>query len=254
MMRYFFILCISLFLNPYLLGSDFSQKKIIKMKGESDHFELIDLNQKLLNPKLDEQKSLFDSSILLKKESNIKSKNKNFAIALTFRENFAYFLENFKVDAKNFSRSFSKNFINNLKLNLANRTANNLYQNSKTLLLSSKDAKLVNISAFLKEEKDKSKIYTDFITYLAIINLQDFYINSTNYFITKTQEGVAKINFKLLSTSNGKILVAKNIKLKLALKGKNTKENYQDIIKQMPKMLAQAIDKEIYKLKLDKLK
>ncbi len=39
--------------------------------------------------------------------------------------------------------------------------------------------------------------------------LQDFYVNITNYFITTSKEGVANVNFKIISTSNGKILVAK---------------------------------------------
>ncbi|HEF3528237.1 TPA: hypothetical protein R9119_000905, partial [Campylobacter jejuni] len=57
-------------------------------------------------------------------------------------------------------------------------------------------------------------------------------------------------NFKIISTSNGKILAAKNAKLNLILKDQDTKQNYQDIVNQMPKMLASVIDNEIKKLKI----
>ncbi|EAL1697637.1 TPA_asm: hypothetical protein GD773_10100, partial [Campylobacter jejuni] len=58
------------------------------------------------------------------------------------------------------------------------------------------------------------------------------------------------VNFKIISTSNGKILAAKNAKLNLILKDQDTKQNYQDIVNQMPKMLASVIDNEIKKLKI----
>ncbi|ECL3066628.1 hypothetical protein FSS38_04215, partial [Campylobacter jejuni] len=58
------------------------------------------------------------------------------------------------------------------------------------------------------------------------------------------------VNFKIISTSNGKILAAKNAELNLTLKDQDTKQNYQDIVNQMPKMLASVIDNEIKKLKL----
>lgn len=61
---------------------------------------------------------------------------------------------------------------------------------------------------------------------------------------------MASVNFKIISTSNGKILAAKNAKLNLTLKDQDTKQNYQDIVNQMPKMLASVIDNEIKKLKL----
>ncbi|ELD0249311.1 hypothetical protein QW000_001318, partial [Campylobacter jejuni] len=55
---------------------------------------------------------------------------------------------------------------------------------------------------------------------------------------------------KIISTSNGKILAAKNAKLNLILKDQDTKQNYQDIVNQMPKMLASVIDNEIKKIKI----
>ncbi len=61
---------------------------------------------------------------------------------------------------------------------------------------------------------------------------------------------MASVNFKIISTSNGKILAAKNAKLNLILKDQDTKQNYQDIVNQMPKMLASVIDNEIKKLKI----
>ncbi|HED6069278.1 TPA: hypothetical protein R5W22_000840, partial [Campylobacter jejuni] len=43
---------------------------------------------------------------------------------------------------------------------------------------------------------------------------------------------------------------AKNAELNLTLKDQDAKQNYQDIVNQMPKMLASVIDNEIKKLKL----
>lgn len=56
-------------------------------------------------------------------------------------------------------------------------------------------------------------MYAKFTDYVVVVNLQDFYVNITNYFITTSKEGVANVNFKIISTSNGKILVAKNAEL-----------------------------------------
>ncbi|MGI7234241.1 hypothetical protein ACNGBC_08810, partial [Campylobacter jejuni] len=89
-----------------------------------------------------------------------------------------------------------------------------------------------------------------FTDYVVVVNLQDFYVNITNYFIITSKEGVANVNFKIISTSNGKILVAKNAKLNLTLKNQDAKQNYQDIINQMPKMLADVIKNQIFHLKL----
>ncbi|EHU6989756.1 hypothetical protein KZJ82_001266, partial [Campylobacter jejuni] len=170
---------------------------------------------------------------------------------LTSRKNFGYFLDGFRVSDKEFSILFAKNLIQSLRLDWVNSAANGIYQSPKTLsYFSPKDAKLINVSPFLTQEKDKAKMYAKFTDYVVVVNLQDFYVNITNYFITTSKEGVASVNFKIISTSNGKILAAKNAKLNLILKDQDTKQNYQDIVNQMPKMLASVIDNEIKKLKI----
>lgn len=55
---------------------------------------------------------------------------------------------------------------------------------------------------------------------------------------------------KLFLQAMEKILVAKNAKLNLTLKNQDAKQNYQDIINQMPKMLADVIKNQIFHLKL----
>ncbi|MBZ7931952.1 hypothetical protein H2268_06715 [Campylobacter sp. RM12910] len=244
-MKLLFILFISLFLNSNLFASNLSQKKIIKLKSSEDNFELIDLGQNVINSNLDDQKAVFDSSSLIeKKPILVKDKDKDFAIVLSFRKNFGYLSDGVSVDAKEFSTLFSKRLINDLKLNFANSIANNLYQNSKILSrFSPKDAKMINVSPFLMHEKNK--IYTKSIDYLIVINLDDFYVITTNYFITLTKDAVAKINFKIISLDNGKILKAKNVKLNFALDVKNLSKNYQNVIDEMPKMLSEVIDKEV---------
>ncbi|VEG62448.1 Putative periplasmic protein [Campylobacter jejuni subsp. doylei] len=250
-MRYGFILFLSLVLNSNLLANNFSQKKVIKIEKSADSFEVIDLNQNVANPNLNQQKALFDSSTLIEKKSQIsKDKNIDFAIVLTSRKNFGYFLDGFRVSDKEFSTSFAKNLIQSLKLNWVNSAANGIYQSPKTLsYFSPKDAKLINVSPFLRQEKDKAKMYAKFTDYV-VVNLQDFYVNIINYFITTSKEGVASVNFKIISTSNGKILSAKNAKLNLKLKSQDAKQNYQDMINQMPKMLADLIKNQIFHLKL----
>ncbi|MBZ7933420.1 hypothetical protein ACD575_04255 [Campylobacter sp. LH-2024] len=244
-MKLLFVLFISLFLNSNLFASNLSQKKIIKLKSSEDNFELIDLGQNVINSNLDDQKAVFDSSSLIeKKPILVKDKDKDFAIVLSFRKNFGYLSDGVSVDAKEFSTLFSKRLINDLKLNFANSIANNLYQNSKILSrFSPKDAKMINVSPFLMHEKNK--IYTKSIDYLIVINLDDFYVITTNYFITLTKDAVAKINFKIISLDNGKILKAKNVKLNFALDVKNLSKNYQNVIDEMPKMLSEVIDKEV---------
>lgn len=244
-MKLLFVLFISLFLNSNLFASNLSQKKIIKLKPSEDNFELIDLGQNVINSNLDDQKAVFDSSSLIeKKPILVKDKDKDFAIVLSFRKNFGYLSDGVSVDAKEFSTLFSKRLINDLKLNFANSIANNLYQNSKILSrFSPKDAKMINVSPFLMHEKNK--IYTKSIDYLIVINLDDFYVITTNYFIALTKDAVAKINFKIISLDNGKILKAKNVKLNFALDVKNLSKNYQNVIDEMPKMLSEVIDKEV---------
>ncbi|MGH2305572.1 hypothetical protein [Campylobacter taeniopygiae] len=251
-MRLVFILFISLFLNFNLFANDLSQKKIIKLKLSEDNFELIDLGQNPINSSLDNQKAVFDSSSLIeKKPALIKDKDKDFAIVLSFRRNFGYLSDGLRVEARDFSTLFSKRLIDALNLNFANSVANGLYQSSKILSrFSPKDAKLINVSPFLKHERDKNKIYAKFIDYLIVVNLDDFYVNTTNYFITVTKDAVAKINFKIISLSNGKILQAKNVKLNFALDPKNSSKDYQNIIDQMPKMLSEVILKEVKTLTL----
>ena len=246
-MRVLFVLCLFFSL---IFGNDFSQKKIIKIEQNSDKFELIDLNQDFKTQNLDEQKGIFNSSTLIEKNTLLKDNETDFAIVLSFRKNFAYFLDGFNVNSKDFSYAFSKNLIQNLKLNFINAQANGIYQNQKTLnSFSPKDSTLVNVKAFLKKEKDKSKIYAKFIDYVVVVNLQDFYINITNYFFTTTKEAVASVNFKIISTTNGKIKSAKNAKLSLALKELNFKQGYDFVLEQMPQMLAKAIEQEAKKLK-----
>jgi len=246
-MRYFLFLV--LFLSS-ILANDFSQKKLIKMDKNTDSFELIDLNQNVSN--LNQQEALFDSSTLIEKKPQMsRDKDIDFAIVLSFRENFGYFLEGFRVNAKEFSTLFAKGLIGDLKLNWVNSTANAIYQSPQTLSrFSPKDARMINVSPFLKQERDKAKAYAKFTDCVVIINLQDFYVSITNYLITSTKEAVASVNFKIISTSNGQILVAKNAKLTLALKSQNAKQNYQAIQEQMPKMLAGVINNELRKLKL----
>ncbi|TKX30880.1 hypothetical protein [Campylobacter aviculae] len=246
-MKFFIIICMSIFLSSNLFSNDFSQKKIVKLQQSEDNFEIIDLGQNVANSNLDDQKALFDSSILIeKKPSIIKDKDKDFAIVLSFRKNFGYFSDGLRVDAKDFSSIFSKKLIDALNLNFANSAANGLYQSRDVLLkFSPKDSRFVNVAPFLKQEKDKNKIYAKFIDYLIIVNLDDFYVNTTNYFITITKNAVAKVNFKIISLDKGRVIVAKNAKFSLALDVKDFKRNYQDVLEQMPKMLSKAINKEL---------
>lgn len=120
---------------------------------------------------------------------------------------------------RNFLHYLLKNLIQSLKLNWVNSAANGIYQSPKTLsYFSPKDAKLINVSPFLTQEKDKAKMYAKFTDYVVVVNLQDFYVNITNYFITTSKEGVANVNFKIISTSNGKNSCSKKCKIKFDIK------------------------------------
>ncbi|HEB8061524.1 TPA: hypothetical protein RZJ77_000748 [Campylobacter coli] len=248
-MKIFLILCISILFNSSLFANNFSQKKIIKLE-QQENFEIIDLQQNVMQQNLDQQKGIFDSSSLAsKKESIRKDQDIDFAIVMSFRQNFGYFLDGFRVSAKEFSTLFSKNLVDDLKLNFVNSAANGVYQDSRTLTrFSPKDSKLLNVSAFLKKEKDKSKVYAKFTDYLVVVNLDDFYVNITNYFVTITKNAVANINFKVVSTSNGKILTSKNVRLNFALHAEDPRINYQELVNQMPNMLAEVINKELGRL------
>ncbi|EAH5484376.1 hypothetical protein EBL07_00295 [Campylobacter coli] len=250
-MKIFLILCISILFNSSLFANNFSQKKIIKLE-QQENFEIIDLQQNVMQQNLDQQKGIFDSSSLAsKKESIRKDQDIDFAIVMSFRQNFGYFLDGFRVSAKEFSTLFSKNLVDDLKLNFVNSAANGVYQDSRTLTrFSPKDSKLLNVSAFLKKEKDKSKIYAKFTDYLVVVNLDDFYVNITNYFVTITKNAVANINFKVVSTSNGKILTSKNVRLNFALHAEDPRINYQELVNQMPNMLAEVINKDLGRLNL----
>ncbi|EAH8787791.1 hypothetical protein EWV11_01675 [Campylobacter jejuni] len=250
-MKIFLILCISILFNSSLFANNFSQKKIIKLE-QQENFEIIDLQQNVMQQNLDQQKGIFDSSSLAsKKESIRKDQDIDFAIVMSFRQNFGYFLDGFRVSAKEFSTLFSKNLVDDLKLNFVNSAANGVYQDSRTLTrFSPKDSKLLNVSAFLKKEKDKSKVYAKFTDYLVVVNLDDFYVNITNYFVTITKNAVANINFKVVSTSNGKILTSKNVRLNFALHAEDPRINYQELVNQMPNMLAEVINKELGRLNL----
>ncbi|EAH8344530.1 hypothetical protein EU791_04635 [Campylobacter coli] len=250
-MKIFLILCISILFNSSLFANNFSQKKIIKLE-QQENFEIIDLQQNVMQQNLDQQKGIFDSSSLAsKKESIRKDQDIDFAIVMSFRQNFGYFLDGFRVGAKEFSTLFSKNLVDDLKLNFVNSSANGVYQDSRTLTrFSPRDSKLLNVSAFLKKEKDKSKIYAKFTDYLVVVNLDDFYVNITNYFVTITKNAVANINFKVVSTSNGKILTSKNVRLNFALHAEDPRINYQELVNQMPNMLAEVINKELGRLNL----
>lgn len=250
-MKIFFVLCASVLFSISLFANNFSQKKIIKLE-QQENFEIIDLHQNVVKQNLDQQKGIFDSSSLVNKKTNVrKDSDIDFAIVLSFRQNFGYILDGFKVSAKEFSTFFAKRLLGDLKLNFVNSAANGIYQDSRTLTrFSPKDSKLLNVSPFLKKEKDKNKIYAKFTDYLVVVNLDEFYINITNYFIATTKNAVANVNFKVVSTSNGKIIASKNVKLSFALNAKDSKVNYQDILNQMPTMLSEVINKEIKRLNL----
>ncbi|MBS4275849.1 hypothetical protein [Campylobacter vulpis] len=243
-------LLLILFIFTNLLQAEFSQKQIIKMEKE-ENFELIDLNQNITKQHIDEQKAVFDSSTLKPKKELSVSRDKvlDYGVVFSFNEKFHYFLNNHKVNAKDFSLAFTQKTLHNLRLNFLNSTANGIYQSQKTLQnFSPENAKLVNVAPFLRHEKDKNKLYAQFMDYLIVINLNEFYIELTNYFITQSTSAHANINFKLVSSSKG-LIKSKNIRLKLALKDQNTRQNLQSILNEMPQMLAEVIKKETKDLK-----
>lgn len=243
-MRFFLFL----FLLLIHLYGDFSKKNIIRIEKNSDIFDLIELNS--TSSSLDSQKALFDSSTLKEKAKITKDEKLDFAIVFSFRENFGYADEKIKEEAKIFSQIFAQNTLKSLKLNFINATANGIYQSQKTLQnFSPKDAQLVNIASFLKKEKDKNKIYADFVDYLIVINLNDFYIQNTQFFFTQSTNAKAQINFKLISSTKG-LIKAKNIALRFALaKDKSAEQNYQKVLDEMPQMLTKVIAKESRSLK-----
>lgn len=243
------ILFLMLFFLNVLLSNDFSQKKILSIKANEDPFEIIDLKQN--NPiNLDKQEALFNSSNINKeKQNNPKDVKTDFAILVGFKPHFGLALNQIYIKADQFSSLFMKNFFLNSQLHFINSKANEIYQNKKYLDLFSIDNKfhILNISNFLNYEKDKNKIYSQITDFLIVINLNEFYINTTNFFITKTKSANALINFKIIDVITGKIISSKKIKLKLSLDSYNEEQSYKLILDQMPKMLAEIIDKEDFK-------
>lgn len=247
-MRLFLVL----FMIVNFLQAEFSQKQIIKMQ-EQDNFELIDLNQEVKKEHIDQQKAVFDSSTLKPKEKSSVSKDRtlDYGIVFSFNEKFHYFLNRYKVSAKDFSHYFTQKTLRNLELNFLNATANGIYQSQKVLRdFSPQNAKLVNVAPFLKHEKNKDKIYAQFMDYLIVINLNEFYINLTNYFIAQSTSAHANINLKIVSSSKG-LIKSKNIHLKLALNNnQDAKKNLEEVLNEMPQMLAEVIQKETRNLKI----
>lgn len=241
---------IFLFLGLFLCAiwaSDFSKKKLIKIDEGQDNFELINLDQARSTPPLDSQKALFDSSALKEKQSAIRDKKLDFAIVFTSRRPFSYPSPQ---GSKNLSHTFSQNTLRALRLNFVNAAANGIYQSQKTLKsFSPQDASLINIAPFLRQEKDRGKIYADFVDYLIIINLNEFYISTTNFIFTQKTGANAVINFKLIS-AKGEVK-SKNITLKIALdEDASPRQNYQKVLDEMPKMLAQVVHRQTRRLKV----
>ncbi|HBK1682863.1 TPA: hypothetical protein LGB35_000285, partial [Campylobacter coli] len=99
-MKIFLILFMSILLNSSLFANNFSQKKIIKLE-QQESFEIIDLQQNVEKQNLDQQKGIFDSSSLMSKKESIRKDNDvDFAIAMSFRQNFGYALDGFNISAK----------------------------------------------------------------------------------------------------------------------------------------------------------
>ncbi|WP_323053681.1 MULTISPECIES: hypothetical protein [unclassified Campylobacter] len=231
-------------------ANDFSQKKILKIQKNNDIFELIDLNQEETSKNLNQQKAIFDSSNVKDKKLSLNTdEDIDFALFVSYKPNFAYVLDSFKVVAKDFSALFTQNFINTVKLHFANAAANAIYQNQKTLnAFSTKNSHILDVAPFLKKEKNKNQIYAKFLEYLLVITLNDFYIELTNFFIGSSQDAYALLNYKIISLSSGKIVSAKNVKLRLKLdKEKNAQENYKEVVSQMPLLLSKLIQKEVKK-------
>lgn len=153
----------SILLNSSLFANNFSQKKIIKLE-QQESFEIIDLQQNVEKQNLDQQKGIFDSSSLMSKKESIRKDNDvDFAIAMSFRQNFGYALDGFNISAKEISTLFAKNLVDNLRLNFVNSAANGVYQDLRTLArFSPKDSKLLNVSPFLKKKKTKVKFMPNY--------------------------------------------------------------------------------------------
>ena len=251
-MKILFYILLSFLLLQNASANDFSKKKIIKIGKNDDVFRLIDLNQEIQNENLSKQKAIFDSSILKEKPSPKKDQDIDFALFVSYKANFAYAFENFKVLAQDFSLLFAQNFVHSTKLNFINADANRIYQNQKTFnAFSPKDSRILDASRFLKKEKNKNQIYAKFIDYLLVINLNDFYIELTNFLTASNKNAYVLLNYKIISTSTGKIISAKNVKLKLTLsKQANSQKNYKEITEQMPLLLNKVLEKELKKLKL----
>ncbi|MCH5335879.1 MAG: hypothetical protein J1D99_00525 [Campylobacter sp.] len=245
-MKFFVLLFLSLFLMQSAFANDFSKKKIIKIESE-DEFNIIDLDQKVKSPKLDEQKAVFDSSTLrtFNKDSEV-----DFGILVGFRENFGYSLDKLNIKAKDFSNEFTQRFIKDLKLRLISAGANRMYQAERILNFSNpkKNFKLVDISKFLRQDKTP----TQFTDYVVAVSLDEFYVETTDLLFMKLKNAYAIINIKFISTSTNKIISSKNVDLRVRLDYENSRQNYQSVISQMPTMLAEVINKEGKKLKVEK--
>jgi len=236
-----------------LQADGFVPKKIIKIKKHEDEFNLIDLNQKLQNLSSNEQKALLDSSEF-KKEKHYKDTDFNFAILMSFKRNFAYIFDDYFLSAEDFSKEFAKNLIPALDFKLINAKANDLYQTQQMLDKFTQKSNLIKLDIFLRKEEDKSKIYSSIVDYFLVVDLEDFYINTMKFFTKESVYAYAKINFKFISLSTGKILSAKNARLKLKLESETSMQNCLYVSSQMPLMLADALKKEAFRLKIFKNK
>lgn len=244
-MKLFLLLFLSFFFAQHAVASNFSQKKIIKIDQGEDQFKMIDLGQKVRSQKLDEQKALFDSSTL---RTAGKDRQVDFGILIGFRENFGYVLDGVNIKARDFSSKFSQEFIKDLSLKLISSSANKMYQMEKTFNFFNPNGnfKLVDVSRFLKQESDTS--FTDFII---MVSLDEFYVSITDFFFVVLKNAYAKINVKIIQANTGKIANAKNIDLRLRLDSRNPTQNYENLLSQMPQMLAEVVNEEGAKLKLE---
>ncbi|KAA6231346.1 hypothetical protein FMM56_04085 [Campylobacter sp. LR264d] len=258
-MKFFIIFCLLIFAQEIILSNNFSQKKVIKIDKSKDRLNIIELNQNMPTQKLDEQKGLLDTSSIREEEARKsarakKDKNIDFGILIGVSSTFGYRLNELDIRPAILSKLFAKKIINSLRLYKANTQANGLYQTQKTLnsLQPSGYFSIVDVSPYLKQEKNKNKMYSKFTDYLIIIYLKDFYVLDTNYIFMQTLNAHALVNFKIVSLTTGKVLVAKNLELKLALDSTlSSRENLESIAAYMPASIAQVIQDDGINLRLE---
>ncbi|WP_348518417.1 hypothetical protein [Campylobacter sp. CCS1377] len=207
------------FQNVY--ANDFTQKKLIKIYREN--YEIIELKDQI-NDELNKQ--IWDTKFENNQEFIVWLRGKKFVILTTFTPYYGFVLKDFKKSAYHFSKDLVESVITQLD---AKKHKDFQY------------SLLYDARWFMKNQKQSIKNFIKQADYIIVINLDDFYIEITNYMLFDIKTVKTKLNYSIIDAKNQKIKQNRNLGIDFKIGESSQEKDYQKTLELLSKTISEEI-------------